>query len=201
MTDTGAGRHLAAFDYMSGQGYALSLDLVQYLANSPLARWWRWGDEDQLIGDSLRFHPELEKIIFARDSCWVYDHPRKQKQLSHGFLFPDVVARWSSPPQPPFGPTRDVPSTVTPESGTYTPPPDLTAEQSIEALIEESPLSFLNAHNLYEPPDANLVYEAWRLRPTREERYRDRGRGATVLIHQVKSDEWWMEAAQAILGM
>lgn len=71
-------------------------------------------------------------------------------------------------------------------------------------MYEESPLSFLNRHNipddLSEQEVQEWVKQAWEMKPTDEERFRDRGRGGTVLVHQVKSDEWWMELSAALLG-
>lgn len=136
-------------------------------------------------------------------------------RLSHGFLLPKVVATLPthSSPSPPFDlPQKSGyrPSTVVPEGPTYFPPftnlEELTHEQRIEALVEESPLSFLNKHNVPDDIYANqeemeeFVRQAWRQRWSIEDRFRDRGRGSTVLVHQVKEDEWWLETAEALLG-
>jgi hypothetical protein len=205
----------------------MSMDLVDFIATRAFTRWYRWGDEDQMFGNALRFHPKMEEIVWVRDSCWTYDHPRAQKpyvhlalsppptcilmfRLSHGFLMPDAVDRtpfwWD--PSPPLSIPQVAfrrPSTVVPERKPYKPPlPGLDKEQLLEAMFEESPLSFLNRHNvpddLSEEEIAEWVKEAWSMRPSEDERYNDRGRGGTVLVHQVKSDEWWMEAAAALLG-
>ena len=79
MSSDSAGRHWAAYDYNSGQGYAMSIDLVDFIATRSFTRWYRWGDEDQMFGNALRFHPKMEEIVWVRDPCWVYDHPRAQK--------------------------------------------------------------------------------------------------------------------------
>lgn len=125
---------------------------------------------------------------------------------------PNTVAQspfWTDPSPPISIPQVEYrrPSTVVPEGEPYEPPlhpSQLNRQQQLEAMFEESPLSFLNRHNipddLSEQEIQEWVKQTWDMRPSDKERYRDKGRGATVLVHQVKSDEWWMEATAALLG-
>ena len=64
-------------EYMSGGGYAMSFDLVQYIASSTYAAGHIKGNEDQVVGDWIRAHPEAEKIVWVVERCWIYDHPRQ----------------------------------------------------------------------------------------------------------------------------
>jgi hypothetical protein len=63
-------------EYMAGEGYALSMDLVHYVASSELARSNVIGDEDQRVGDWVRSHPQADRIIWVAERCWMYDHPK-----------------------------------------------------------------------------------------------------------------------------
>lgn len=62
--------------FMAGECYALSLDLVQYIGASPALRTMKRGKEDKLVAKWMNMHPEREKIVWATERCWIYDHPR-----------------------------------------------------------------------------------------------------------------------------
>lgn len=76
---------------MGGECYALSLDLVHYVATSAPIRQLVRGAEDKLVARWMRMHPEKETILWASESCWVYDHPRAGTVYSHGFLYPSTA--------------------------------------------------------------------------------------------------------------
>lgn len=61
---------------MAGECYALSFDLVQYIATSPTLKTMKVGKEDKLVSKWMRLHPEREKITWSTDRCWMYDHPK-----------------------------------------------------------------------------------------------------------------------------
>lgn len=61
---------------MAGECYALSFDLVQYIAKSPALRTLVRGKEDKLVARWIRMHPEREKIVWVAEKCWIYDHPK-----------------------------------------------------------------------------------------------------------------------------
>ena len=92
---------------------------------------------------------------------------------------------------------------------------DLSVNQRIEAMVEGSPLSLLHAHNsMYinrtdthdSASDRPMVTQeevdkAWGMRVTRESKMEGRDEvGSTVLVHEVKRDEWWIETALALMG-
>lgn len=63
-------------DYMAGAGYGLSMDLVRYISKSDYARSHQRGSEDQRVGDWIRSYPQVEKVIWVTEECWMYDHPK-----------------------------------------------------------------------------------------------------------------------------
>lgn len=65
-------------EYMTGEGYVLSMDLVRYIATDPYVLAHTIGDEDQRVGDWIRAHPEADRVIWVTERCWMYDHPRAQ---------------------------------------------------------------------------------------------------------------------------
>jgi hypothetical protein len=62
--------------FMAGEAYALSFDLVQYVAASPALRTMVHGKEDKLVARWLRMHPQREEIVWVAERCWIYDHPK-----------------------------------------------------------------------------------------------------------------------------
>jgi hypothetical protein len=77
----------------------------------------------------------------------------------------------------------------------YTPPlPNLTPPQSIEALVEGSPMSHLRDNIALGGAEA-----AWKQREGRRKRYQGRRIGGTVVVHFIKRNEWFLETALALL--
>ncbi len=61
---------------MAGECYALSYDLVDWIARSPTLLSYTRGKEDKLVARWMRMHPEREKIVWASERCSIYDHPK-----------------------------------------------------------------------------------------------------------------------------
>jgi len=61
---------------MAGECYALSLDLVNYIADSPALKTLTRGKEDKLVSKWMTLHPERESIVWLAERCWIYDHPK-----------------------------------------------------------------------------------------------------------------------------
>lgn len=133
--------------FMGGEAYALSLDLVQWLATSPEARKTAKGKEDTRTPQWLAVHPNRSSINWVSEHCWIYDHPKGNSPYSHGFLFPDHVekikleARHGLSEQEIAyrGGERRAQSysTVTEWHQKYSPPRnDLTVEEEMEAMVE-----------------------------------------------------------------
>lgn len=78
---------------MAGELYALSHDLVRYVAASPRAAQIPFGKEDVRVANWINTHPQRPFINWIDEKCWIYDHPKAGSPYSHGFLFPDEVAR------------------------------------------------------------------------------------------------------------
>lgn len=139
--------YLVADWFMSGEVYALSQDLVQYMANSPMVAASPSRKEDEQIARWLQVHPQYRDLHWLSERCWVYDHPRAPTPYAHGFLFPDHVKEIKAetlhglPPEELArrgGPVKALSySTTTRWKTPYTPPrPDLTVEEGFEALVE-----------------------------------------------------------------
>lgn len=78
---------------MGGQAYALSSDLVEYIANTPALLDHAEGKEDKRVARWMRMHPEASTINWVTERCYIYDHPKSGTTYAHGFLFPDEVER------------------------------------------------------------------------------------------------------------
>ncbi|TFK30418.1 hypothetical protein FA15DRAFT_580231 [Coprinopsis marcescibilis] len=77
----------------------------------------------------------------------------------------------------------------------YAPPlPNLTVKQSIEALVEGSELSLLHEGGTTTPESALLHREG------RRARYENNRVGGTIVVHFIKKNMWFLEAARALLG-
>lgn len=76
---------------MAGEVYALSSDLVQYLATYPRPKSWTIGKEDQRVAKWMRNHPNASSIHWISERCYIYDHPKAGTTYSRGFTFPDHV--------------------------------------------------------------------------------------------------------------
>ncbi|WFD34993.1 hypothetical protein MCUN1_001839 [Malassezia cuniculi] len=134
-------------DFMAGELYALSHDLVQYVAASPRVAQIPFGKEDVYVAHWINTHPQRSLINWVDEKCWIYDHPKAGSPYSHGFLFPDEVARIkreamigiSDEMLAHRGGPRHAPgwSTVSNWKVRFAPPQvGLSAEEQIEALIE-----------------------------------------------------------------
>lgn len=77
--------------FMAGEVYALSGDLVQYLATYPRPKSWRIGKEDQRVAKWMRNHPNASSIHWITERCQIYDHPKAGTTYSRGFTFPDLI--------------------------------------------------------------------------------------------------------------
>ena len=78
---------------MAGEAYALSADLVQYVATYEPLLAFTTGAEDKRVAKWMRMHPSASTINWVTERCWVYDHPKAGTTYSHGFLFPNEVER------------------------------------------------------------------------------------------------------------
>lgn len=133
--------------FMSGELYALSHDLVRYVATSPDVASSRYGKEDTRMAHWMNLHPQQSKIHWASEHCWIYDHPRVGTPYAHGYLFPSHVQEikleaeigLTSEELARRGGVRNAPaySTTSRWRVPYRPPrPNLSAEEQIEALVE-----------------------------------------------------------------
>lgn len=132
---------------MAGEAYALSHDLVQYLAQSKeVASIWH-GKEDTKMAKYMTIHPRSSEIHWISEHCWIYDHPRVGTPYAHGFLFPDHVEEIRREKRQGLSAdeiqrrggaynARSF-STTSKWKVPYKPPrPDLSMEETIEALVE-----------------------------------------------------------------
>lgn len=71
---------------MAGEAYALSLDLVQYIAAAPSGKLHTKGKEDKLTAEWLKMHPSAENIMWISERCWIYDHPKA------GSVYADLIS-------------------------------------------------------------------------------------------------------------
>lgn len=79
--------------FMGGECYALSSDLVQYVAHSANVLHHVKGKEDKKVAQWINLHPNRSGIHWVAERCWIYDHPKAGTAYSHGFLFPDYVEK------------------------------------------------------------------------------------------------------------
>ncbi|UZJ56670.1 hypothetical protein CBS101457_005990 [Exobasidium rhododendri] len=133
--------------FMGGEAYALSFDLVEWLAHSSEVSRSAKGKEDTRTPQWIAFHPNRSSINWVSEHCWIYDHPKGGSPYSHGFLFPDYVEkiklearRGLSEQEIAYrGGERASQSysTVTKWHQKYSGPRrDLTIEEEVEALVE-----------------------------------------------------------------
>lgn len=131
---------------MGGEIYAVSADLVQYIATYKPILQYTVGAEDKRVAKWMRIHPNKAEINWITERCWIYDSPKSGTTYSHGFLFPDEVERIRLEGR------RGIPeeervrrggelsqswSTVTGWKEEYeTPVKGMTIEEEVEALIE-----------------------------------------------------------------
>lgn len=203
--------------FMAGECYALSKDLVDYIASSPALRSLTRGKEDKLVSQWMKMHPEKQSIVWATDKCWMYDHPKAGTVYSHGFLYPSEVERIRAENVTGLSPqtlalrggkdVADTYSTVSRFGTTYRPyHNDMTATEKVEALVEGSPLSRLRDERsrgqAAVEPLLQKVSRLYGQRPTRAERFLhdEQERGGTVVVHYIKKPEWFIETMVAMLG-
>ncbi|PWO01372.1 hypothetical protein FA09DRAFT_292491 [Tilletiopsis washingtonensis] len=133
--------------FMGGEAYALSMDLVEWLAHSPEVERTAKGKEDTRTPQWIAMHPNRSSVSWISEHCWIYDHPKAGTPYSHGFLFPDYVERIKAEARVGLseqevmwrgGERRSHSySTVSRWHHAYVAPRDhLTAEEEIEALVE-----------------------------------------------------------------
>lgn len=79
--------------FIGGESYALSWDLVQYVATNKQVLGMTRGEEDQVTARWMKAHPRAHEILWWNERCWIYDHPKASTVYSHGFLFPSEVHR------------------------------------------------------------------------------------------------------------
>lgn len=207
---------------MGGESYALSWDLVQYVATSKHLLSMTRGEEDQVTARWMKAHPRASEIVWWSERCWIYDHPKAGTVYSHGFLFPSEVGRvrefaaqqakrvadGAEPGQddmdddPRANPRHSSVSTYkyryTYKTATHWPtryqPPrsNLTLAQSMEALVEGSGMSMIAPGQ-----DAQAV---WSARENWTEKFRGERVGGSVVVHYVKRREWWLDCVEVMLG-
>lgn len=203
--------------FMAGECYALSLDLVQYIADTPALRSMTVGKEDKLVSKWMNVHPEKESIVWATDKCWIYDHPKAGTVYSHGFLYPSEVAQVRHENATGLNPQilamrggkerADAYSTVSKFGTNYRQfHNDMTATERIEALVEGSSVSKIRDERIsgqatLEPLPARVA-RLYGQRPSREERFMGDAEetGGTVVVHYIKQAEWFVETMIAMLG-
>lgn len=131
---------------MGGECYALSADLVKYVATAPALEAYTAGAEDKRVAKWMRMHPNASSINWITERCYVYDHPKAATTYSHGFLFPDEVERVRAEGRLGISPAEktrrggeiaDAWSSVSKWKKAYSrPKSDMTMEEEVEALIE-----------------------------------------------------------------
>jgi len=209
--------------FMGGELYALSWDVVTWVAKSNAVKSLTYGAEDKLVARWMLLHPRSGKIRWKSEHCWIYDHPKAGTVYSHGFLFPSEAARVrqaltkTGKAEKKTGAPRDSDvlshSSVCSFGTRYQPPVnDLTPLQSVEALVEGSALSRIGAAfdktgprlGGYPTDPATMlkraVQRAWEGREGRMTRYEGKKLGGTVVVHFIKRNEWWEETTLALLG-
>lgn len=205
--------YLVKNKFMGGEMYGLSWDVVRWVATSEETKALTKGAEDKLVAKWMLLHPRAGSVRWAKEQCWIYDHPKSGTVYGHGYLFPSEASRVrrmvdpknKSPPTDSDGPSH---STVSQFGTRYSPPaPNLTPLQSVEALVEGSPMSKVGQANLSEDPSLEApaalqraVDRAWLAREGRRQRYEGKKLGGTVMVHFIKRNEWWEETALAFLG-
>ncbi|KWU46466.1 hypothetical protein RHOSPDRAFT_3142, partial [Rhodotorula sp. JG-1b] len=132
--------------FMAGEVYALSADLVNYIATYPRPKSWTIGKEDQRMAKWMRNHPNASSIHWISERCWIYDHPKAGTTYSRGFTFPDHVEEIRAEGRRGISEEERLRrggeywqsySTVSKWRQVYQPPSkELSIEEQIEALVE-----------------------------------------------------------------
>ncbi|THH11188.1 hypothetical protein EW145_g791 [Phellinidium pouzarii] len=211
--------YLVKNQFMAGELYALSWNIVAWVARDPMVKTMTRGKEDKQVAKWMRYHPRAAEVRWKSERCWIYDHPRADTVYSHGFLFPSEITRVrkgifsylssateffgdqvSQPPMAvaPIGdgssPASWAYSSVSTFGVRYSPPlPNFTTLQAVEALVEGSEMSKLHESL------GTTAEEAWTMREGRRRRYEDKRVGGTVVVHFIKKNPWFLETALALL--
>ncbi|ODO02990.1 hypothetical protein I350_05834 [Cryptococcus amylolentus CBS 6273] len=217
--------YLVKNQFMAGECYALTYDLVQYIAASPALKTLTRGKEDKLVAKWMNMHPQREEIVWVTDRCWIYDHPKAGTVYSHGFLYPSVVSEVRTENRTGLSPVvlahrggpdaADAYSTVSKFGVAYRPfADDMSATEQVEALVEGSPLSRLreeshtsskhSSQQAYSKTEStrHKIDRLYKAKPSRVERFlgdQDE-RGGTVVVHYIKKADWFVETMVALLG-
>ncbi|KAI1797929.1 hypothetical protein LXA43DRAFT_877442 [Ganoderma leucocontextum] len=205
--------------FMAGELYALSYSLVDWISKDPLVKTMTRGAEDKQTSKWIRAHPRAGQVRWSSERCWIYDHPRAGTVYSHGFLFPSEVKRVqdgvmrdlqrlaqqtsgseaSAIGYTPVGqhiptPEKWTHSTVSKWHVRYSPPvSDLSLDYSVEALVEGSDMSMVH-------DDGSMAPDlAWKYREGQQKRYEGKRVGGTIVVHFIKKNMWFLEAAAAFL--
>ncbi|KAJ7225538.1 glycosyltransferase family 31 protein [Mycena pura] len=198
--------------FMAGELYALSWSLVDWVAKDTAVKGLTKGKEDKQTAKWMKIHPQSSEVRWVSERCWIYNHPKSGTVYTHGFLFPSEVTRVQNTLVPyPDKALQDalnssltVGGTPTPSDWAYSsvstfgvryvpPIPDLTIQQSVEALVEGSEMSTLREGSPKTPE------YAWERREGRRTRYQGHRVGGTVVVHFIKKNMWFLETALALL--
>ncbi|TRM60182.1 glycosyltransferase family 31 protein [Schizophyllum amplum] len=201
--------------FMAGELYALTWPLVDWVAKDPTVKTMTRGAEDKQTAKWMKSHPQADKIRWASERCYMYDHPRAGTVYGHGFLFPSEVSRVKQSimdfPEKTPQDVLDAPTLATGGNQLATPPswahssvstfgvrygppvPNLTAEQAVEAMVEGSEMSTLREG------DPKTPEYAWMHREGRNKRFEGNRVGGTVVVHYIKKHMWFLETAIALL--
>ncbi|KAF8922596.1 hypothetical protein CPB85DRAFT_1268279 [Mucidula mucida] len=200
--------------FMAGELYALSWNLVDWVARDPAVKGMVKGAEDKQTAKWMTSHPRASEIQWKSERCWIYDHPRSGTVYAHGFLFPSEVTRVrrsvaaflaTAPIEKPTGtetedpgylpaPTEWAHSSVSTFGVRYTHPFSVaTTQHEIEGMVEGSDMSTIRDRW---PFFSNY---AWRHREGRATRYEHQRVGGTVVVHFIKKNMWFLETALAML--
>ncbi|TCD71562.1 hypothetical protein EIP91_008943 [Steccherinum ochraceum] len=212
--------------FMAGELYALSWQLVTWVANDPHVKTMTRGAEDKQTSKWMRIHPRADEIRWASERCWIYDHPRAGTVYSHGFLFPSEVRRvqrdvlfdlkqfWARERErnlpegqaplvvstSPFGPYGTSPSwwsrSTVSSFGARYTLPIPASELTTEQSVEAL-VEGSEMSKLIKVPGA--IDPSWQFREGREKRYEGKRLGGTVVVHYIKKNMWFLETAMAFL--
>ncbi|KAL8293111.1 hypothetical protein RQP46_000805 [Phenoliferia psychrophenolica] len=132
--------------FMAGEAYALSADLVDYVATYEPILAYTTGPEDKRVAKWMKIHPNYSSIKWIAELCWIYDHPKSGTTYARGFTHPDEVERIrqegrrgidEEERQRRGGDLSESYSTVTKWKTEYSSPAQgLSVEEEVEALVE-----------------------------------------------------------------
>ncbi|EOR00452.1 hypothetical protein J056_000650 [Wallemia ichthyophaga EXF-994] len=197
--------YLVKNKFMGGQAYALSFDIVKWMANSEFVRNHRNGREDKVTANWVRHHPQAHDIQWVSESCWIYNHPKTHTVYSHGFLFPSEVTKIRQ---------ESIPGTIGEEEQIRRGQGNKNHSEAYSTVFKwgqkyAEPLNHLSAVDrvaaLVEGADESLSKDEKKFgilgspRQTLSERYEGRPWGGTVIVHFIKRHEWFYETALAFL--